>query len=279
MYWKFFASAFTGSMMGAGADVFAVWAYAIANADVRGFVELNPKLLGAVIGAKPEAMATAIRKLTDPDPESRTEQEEGRRMVKEGSFIYRIVNYQAYRAMRDQDERREQQRVAARDKRAKPLDAVGQGRPEPAYGEVEGKEEGKEGRSDPPHSPGAATPSEPAPGYSDPATPHGLIAAIRRAVEREHPEIGFYAPGQWAAKAAREFIEAIPPERRTDDLREEIRRRVEAFARTTDKRITKGRWLVEAFCEGYNQLADAGGAGDLELAASRLAGRKVGGGR
>jgi hypothetical protein len=124
MYGKFFASTFTGSMLGSGGDTFAVWGYAIANADRRGFVELNPRLLAAVIGSKPEAISSAISKLSAPDPESRTKKEDGRRIVREGSFIYRIVNHPAYLAIRDEDERRAYQREWAKAKRAKSLDAV-----------------------------------------------------------------------------------------------------------------------------------------------------------
>jgi hypothetical protein len=146
MYGKFFASSFTGSMMGAGAEVFAVWGYAIANSDANGLVELNPKLLAAVIGSKPKPIAAAIGKLCTPDPESRSKAEDGRRIVQEGSFIYRIVNHGLYRGIRDEDSRRASQRIAARDKRLKSLGAVGRRRPPSAQVEVVEEEER---RSDP----------------------------------------------------------------------------------------------------------------------------------
>ena len=52
MYGKIFASTFTGSMFGAGSDVFAVWGYVIANAqDSR--IELNPRMLASTLGSTP----------------------------------------------------------------------------------------------------------------------------------------------------------------------------------------------------------------------------------
>lgn len=146
MYGKLFASTFTGSMYGAGAHVFAVWSYAIANADVKGYVEINAAMLAPIIGEPKEKIVDALKKLIAPDPESRTKSEGGARMVREGQFIYRLVNQPVYRKIRDEDERRLQQRVAARDKRAKSLKAVGRDRPESAHTEVEVEEEGDQRR-------------------------------------------------------------------------------------------------------------------------------------
>ena len=105
MYGKFFASTFTGSMMASGAEVFAVWAYVIANT-VKSRVELNPRLLAAVIGSTPDRMQAAIDKLCAPDEESRSTTADGRRIVKEDGFQYFVVNHMHYRAMRDEDDRR-----------------------------------------------------------------------------------------------------------------------------------------------------------------------------
>lgn len=117
MFGKFFASTFTGSMMGAGPAVFAVWSYVIANTEVDGFVELNPKLLAAIIGAPIEEMQAAIDKLCAPDPNSRNPEEEGRRLVKEGTFRYRVVSHAIYRALRNEEERRAYNREKQRESR------------------------------------------------------------------------------------------------------------------------------------------------------------------
>lgn len=118
MYGKFFASTFTGSMLGAGAEVFAVWAYVIANT-VNAAIELNPTLLAAVLGMKPEAVADAISYLCAPDPMSRNPAEDGRRLVKDGMYQYRVVSHDIYRAVRDEDARREYNRKKMREFRAK----------------------------------------------------------------------------------------------------------------------------------------------------------------
>jgi hypothetical protein len=106
MYGKLFDSAYTGSMFGAGMNVFAVWAYAIAVADRHGYVELNPRFVAAQLGGTDKEVEDAIAYLESPDPESRSNEEEGRRIVHEGAFQYRIVNYKKYTDMVDVDTRR-----------------------------------------------------------------------------------------------------------------------------------------------------------------------------
>lgn len=118
MFGKFFASAFTGSMMASGAEVFAVWAYVIAHA-VDSRVELNPRLLAAVIGAPVDRIESAIETLCAPDPVSRNKDHDGRRMVREGEFQYFVTGHQKYRQMRDESDRREYNRVAQQRSRAK----------------------------------------------------------------------------------------------------------------------------------------------------------------
>jgi len=118
MYGKFFASAFTGSMYGAGPDVFAVWAYVIANA-VDSQVELNPRLLAGVIGMTPERAAAAIDYLCAPDAKSRSKVAEGRRMIREGEIAYSVVNHDAYRSIRSEEDRRAYNREKQREHRAR----------------------------------------------------------------------------------------------------------------------------------------------------------------
>lgn len=88
----------------------------------------------------------------------------------------------------------------------------------------------------------------------DPLTTAGLILLVKIAVGERRPNLGLYTPGRWAASSAQTFLDAIPPDRRTDATRNEIRAKVSAFAESDDPRITKGKWSVEAFCEGYNAI-------------------------
>ncbi len=133
MYGKHFASMYTGSMVGAGAVVFAVMGYVISNGKPdRGVgmqVELNPKLLAFILGESQEDVEGAIEYLCSPDPKSRSEAEEGRRLVRLGEFAYRVVNGPKYRAIRDEERRRETDRESKRRARAKkiPGEEIGTG--------------------------------------------------------------------------------------------------------------------------------------------------------
>lgn len=118
MYGKFFASTFTGSMFGAGSDVFAVWAYVIATAEDSS-VELNPVMLASTLGTTPNLVESAIEYLCRPDPNSRNKAEDGRRLIREGAYQYRVVSHALYRQLRNEDERREYNRVKKQESRAR----------------------------------------------------------------------------------------------------------------------------------------------------------------
>ena len=108
-------------MFGAGADVFAVWGYVIANA-VNGSVELNPALLAAVLGMTAAEVVAAIEKLASPDIKSRSPAEDGRRIMAESGFQYAVINHGTYRAIKNEDDRRAYNREAKRRERAKSSD-------------------------------------------------------------------------------------------------------------------------------------------------------------
>lgn len=121
---KSYASMYTGSMFGAGAATFAVMGYVIANqvpgGDDKLVVELNPRLLAAILGDVAEAdVERVIDFLCSPDPRSRSKIEGGRRLVRLGEFLFWVVNGRKYRAMQDPYRRREQNREAKRRERAK----------------------------------------------------------------------------------------------------------------------------------------------------------------
>ena len=92
---------------------------------------MNPKLLAFILGGKIEEIESALAYLCAPDPESRSKAEDGRRMVKEGEYQYRIVNWLHYQSLkrsedlraynaRMQSEHRERERQKKM-KRGKPL--------------------------------------------------------------------------------------------------------------------------------------------------------------
>jgi hypothetical protein len=117
MYGKYFASTFSGSMYGAGTDVFAVWGYVIAHVS-NASVELNPRALADLLGATEAEILAAIEWLENPDPRSRNPAEEGRRLIYEGGFQYRVVSHEIYRSIKHEDDRREYNRLAKQKSRA-----------------------------------------------------------------------------------------------------------------------------------------------------------------
>lgn len=118
MYGKLFASAFSGSMVGSGLNVYAVWAYVIANTKTDGLVEINPPILAAILGCDVGEVNSALKHLLSPDPISRNKQHEGRRLIQRSTFVYEVPTYLEYRAIRDEDGRREYMRKYMADYRA-----------------------------------------------------------------------------------------------------------------------------------------------------------------
>ncbi len=147
---KHHASMYTGSLVGKGAEVFAVMGYIIANMRPRRIggredgkwrmvVEMNPKLLAFIIGAKEGEIAAAIDLLCAEDSESRTKDEGGRRLLKIGQFDYVVVNGRKYRGGRDPEIRRQQNRESQarfREKNKLTAAAATNGQPAPASGET-----------------------------------------------------------------------------------------------------------------------------------------------
>jgi uncharacterized phage protein (TIGR02220 family) len=115
MYGKLFERMYTGSMMGCGAMMFAVWPYVIAhmkpNRDRSIFtVELNTQLMALLIGESEEDIAKIIAQFCEPDLKSRTPDKEGRKLVKLGTYLYEVVNGSVYDEIRREAELRESNR-------------------------------------------------------------------------------------------------------------------------------------------------------------------------
>ncbi len=119
MFGKHFESMYSGSMFGKSAVVFAVWGYVIAfqrpsRKHKECFVELNPPVLAATFSSTVAEITAAIEELEQPDPASRSELDDGRRLVRVtkpgeqiiGPTLFRVVNGTKYRELRDEEERR-----------------------------------------------------------------------------------------------------------------------------------------------------------------------------
>ncbi len=119
MFGKVFEQMYTGSMVGAGTNVYSLWPYMIACCDSDGDVDVHPVAVAAILGGKVDEIKSALEYLLAPDENSRSEEHNGARIVKVLENRYHLVNYEKYRAIRDQDVRREQIREAQRRFRAK----------------------------------------------------------------------------------------------------------------------------------------------------------------
>lgn len=110
-------------MVGSGAIVFAVMGYVIANyrldRKVGAQVTLNPSLLAAILGEDEPDVVRAIEFLSSPDTRSTSKEDEGRRLVKIGEFDYRVVNGAKYATLRNEEERREYNRIKQQEHRAR----------------------------------------------------------------------------------------------------------------------------------------------------------------
>ena len=111
---KVFSSLWEGTLYGQGTAQL-VFVYLLANCDAGGVVDVTPQVIAGATGFDLDAVREALRMLEAEDPESRTPDEGGRRIVlldEHRSWGWRIVNYGAYRARLNEEERR----VAARER-------------------------------------------------------------------------------------------------------------------------------------------------------------------
>jgi len=120
LFGKHFSSMYTGSMIGSGTAVFAVWGYIIAHVE-DGHVEVNPTHLALLLGCPEPEVVSALEFLQSPDPRSRNKQFDGRRLIKVGQFAYEVPSHPIYRKMGSADERREYQKEYKRKQRGSSL--------------------------------------------------------------------------------------------------------------------------------------------------------------
>ena len=127
-YGKLYERLYTGSMVGKGCVLFALMPYVIskqypASREVGApmLVELNADLLALIFGASVGEVTKAIEFLCSPDPKSRSKEEEGKRLVREGQYLYRVVNGRYYRDLADEERRAENARRYTKKWRARQM--------------------------------------------------------------------------------------------------------------------------------------------------------------
>jgi hypothetical protein len=120
MYGKIYAQMFTGSMYGIGPVPIAVWAYVLANTRADHRVELNPRPLADAIGNTTAGeVQEAIDVLSSPDPGSRSQDHDGRRLIQEGQYMYFVPSHERYRNMKNAEDLREYNRIKKQESRAR----------------------------------------------------------------------------------------------------------------------------------------------------------------
>ena len=118
MYGKHFSSMYEGSMVGAGAHVFAVWGYCIANADPDlHTVRLNAVVLSVILGEPKERINDAIKYLCAADEDSCCTDAEGRRLINTSGMEYLLVTHEHHRNIKNSVDRREYMRKYMREYR------------------------------------------------------------------------------------------------------------------------------------------------------------------
>lgn len=120
MYAKVFTSLFEGSLRGRSDEILVfVNLLTHANGDM---CDRHFRAISDETGIPVERVRAAIVTLESPDPESRTPDEEGRRIVRldpHRDWGWRIVNFDKYRKLRSEEDRREYQRNLMRERREK----------------------------------------------------------------------------------------------------------------------------------------------------------------
>ena len=114
MFAKVFASLWDGTL----ADHWETWStfvFLLAHCDADGVIDMTPQAIARRSCIPLDKVKAALEQLAAPDPHSRTAESDGRRIVlldDHRDWGWRIVNYSSYRNMRDEEQRREQNREA-----------------------------------------------------------------------------------------------------------------------------------------------------------------------
>lgn len=122
MYGKTFTALWEGSMVGKS-DAQLVFIFLFCHCDRSGFVEAHPAIVSAKTGLQIVRVKEALAYLEGPDPESRSKQEDGRRIIPlngDHAAGWKVVNYDYYRGLRKADDRREYQRQYWHKRKHKP---------------------------------------------------------------------------------------------------------------------------------------------------------------
>lgn len=123
MYGKLFQQMFDGTLATTGPwEALVTFQQLVILADRHGIVDLTPEAISRRTTIPLNIIQKGVAALERPDPESRTPDEGGCRIVRLSDsrpWGWRIVNHAKYRAIRSQEERREYMRQYQRERRAR----------------------------------------------------------------------------------------------------------------------------------------------------------------
>lgn len=145
MYAKLFTSIYQGTLRG-NSHGLLVFTNLLAHADMEGRVDIHPRAIAEEVGLTVEEVKKALLVLESTDDESRSPEEQGRRIVRldeHRAWGWIVVNYVKYRSIRNEDDRREQNRRSQAAWRAKQKDValtvseVSRDKPRSAHTEAE----------------------------------------------------------------------------------------------------------------------------------------------
>jgi hypothetical protein len=121
VYVKMFKSIFDGSLYGQFEPT-VVFMAMLVIAEREGIVDMTIPAIAARCGYPEDIVRRGIAELEKPDPQSRTPDEEGRRIIRleeTRDWGWRITNYEKYEKIRSAEERREYFKLKKREQRAK----------------------------------------------------------------------------------------------------------------------------------------------------------------
>lgn len=108
LYAKIFASIYQGTLRG-NAHGLLVFTNLLAHADEQGVADIHPRAISQEIGLTLEETQAALDFLESPDPDSRSPEDEGRRISRideHRSWGWFITNHAKYAAIRKADDRK-----------------------------------------------------------------------------------------------------------------------------------------------------------------------------
>lgn len=114
MYCKLFASLYQGTLRGRAHEIL-VFTNLLAHCDANGVVDKHPRAIAEEVGLSVDEVKAALIVLESPDPESRSPELNGARISRmddHRSWGWIIVNHAKYSAIRNAEDRKEQNRRA-----------------------------------------------------------------------------------------------------------------------------------------------------------------------